>query len=46
MTPSPGVISAAVAEKGSLFYLHYQPVPRRITWGGKSVAVYDLAVQE
>ncbi|CNF46867.1 Uncharacterised protein [Yersinia enterocolitica] len=43
--PQPSVpFNVAVAEKSSSFYGKRQPIPRRKTWTGKSVAVLGAAI--
>jgi hypothetical protein len=36
--------NVATVEKGSPFYGNRQPIPRRKTWSGKSVAVLGAAI--
>jgi len=43
-TQPPTPFNVAVAEKGSSFYGNRQPISRRKTWSGKSVAVLGAAI--
>ena len=36
--------NVATVEKGKTFYGNHQPIPRRQTWAGKSVAVLGAAI--